>query len=50
MSELLDLPKGDLEKFGEALEELKQAVWEHHPLFVLARTLVELWAEAMSDD
>lgn len=32
-------PKTDFQKWGEAISELKEALLEYHPLFILARRL-----------
>lgn len=36
-------PRSDFEKLGGAITDFKKALYEHHPLFILARKLVELW-------
>lgn len=37
-------PKTDFQKWGEAMSELKEALLEYHPFFILARRLWDILA------
>jgi len=43
---IVEAPLTDFQKFARAQEDFKRAMWEHHPLFILARRILE-WLESL---